>query len=346
MRITSILKKGDDSTKKIFKEYLESNEIWVFPEKLTHEMYKIRAPLSIEEVKNDYFVYRLLNSSVDKLINPNEYFKFLSYCLNNKHDEVLLSQLIIKTPKTNDPTFNDYLLDVLKLISSHEEILFKFINRSSFLNSSWIYLQDFLVHFKNTKHIEDIFKTLIKTTAFSSYDNQKEIYSLLLQTQIKHDDLIPFFNKLTINENLDSPIISKSTQKSIILTVSKKHLISVNLHNNLGSGLLISTILEHLNYIRINFSNLKISKIFIDYDKDSQNYHIYAFCAETEIDLVSYLLEKIILLIAQQKDVDSLKLLIGNYSLFIKEQTSKYLYVKLNNQIESQMVVKKDNNKI
>ncbi len=346
MRVTSILKKGDDSTKKIFKEYLESNKIWVFPEKLTHEMYKIREPYNSGEIKNDYFVYRLLNNSVDKIINPKEYFKFLLYCLNNNHHDILLSQLIIKTPKTNDPLFNDYLLDILNLLSSKEDILFNFVNRSSFLNSSWIYLQDFLVHIQNKNHIKDIFRTLIKTTAFSSSDNQKEIFSLLLSTKIDHQDLIPFFNKLKITEHLETPIISVNTQKSIILTVSKKDLISVNLQNNLGSSLLISTILEHLNYIRINFSNLKISKIFIDYDKSNQNYNIYTFCAEEEIGLVAYLLEKVILLIATQKDLDSLKLLTANYSLFLKEQSSQYMYMKLNQKISKQLENKRDSNKI
>lgn len=346
MKVKSILKKGDEATKKLFKQYLKDNNLWVFPEKLSSEFYKIRSKSNSDESNSDYFISRVLNSSIEKIINQQEYLKFLSYCLNNQHYDILLSQLIIKTPKTNDPHFNDYMLDVLKLISNNEEVLVKFINRSSFLNSSWIFLEDFLIHIKNPKNIKEIFKTLTKTTAFSSSDNQKEIFSLFSKREIEAEYFSPFFNKIFISKEPISPIVSVETQKSIVLTLSKKYLISMNLYNNLGSGLLISTIVEHLNYIRLNFDHLKISKVFVDYNKESQNYIIYMFCAEEQIGLNSYLLEKIILLIANQLSLENLKSLINEYSLFIKEGTSQYMYLQLNKTILSKEKSDKYINKI
>lgn len=346
MKIKSILKKGDDSTKKIFKQYLEEKNLWVFPEKLTSEFYKIRNQINLNELKNDYFISRVVNSSIDKIINHKEYFQFFSYCLNNNHKDILISQLIIKTPKTNSDHFNEYILDVLNLISKDEDILLKFINRSAFLNSSWIFLGDFLEHIKNPNYIKDVLKTLAKTTAFSSSDNQKEIFSLFSKTQIEQDYLIPFFNKISINDKVQSPIVSLDIEKSIILSLSKKYLISVNLHNNLGSSLLISTIVEHLNFIKLNFVHLKISKVFVDYVKENKNYNIYLFCSEEQIGLNSYLLEKIIFLIANQESLDDLKSLVNNYSLFIREQSSQYMYLKLNRELESPIKIETSSHKI
>ena len=345
MKINLSLKKGDEKTKVLFKEYLESKNYWVFPEKLIHESYKIREPIT-DEVKNDYFVYRLINSSIDKIINHQSYLKFLSYCFEKKEHDVLISQLIIKTPKTNDPIFNEYIHEVINILSKEESLLFKFTNRSSFLNSSWIFLEDILPYIKNKSHIENIFKTLFKTTAFSSTDNQKEILPLLLNTDINHQKLMPYFNKINIENQMKSPVSSVETHQAIILKIPKNNLISVNLHNNLGSSILISAIVEHLNYIKINFQNLKISKIFTDYNKDTFDYNVYVFSSNEEIELNSYLLEKVIFLIAKQDSMDSLKSLFKDYPSFIKEQISEYMYLKLNKEISSDKFHNKKSKKI
>ncbi len=345
MKISLALKKGDEKTKVLFKEYLESKKYWVFPDKLIQEVYKIREPIN-NEIKNDYFVYRLLNSSLDKIVNHQSYLKFLSYCLERKEYDVLLSQLIIKTPKTNDPIFSDYIHEVINILSKEEDLLFKFTNRSAFLNSSWIFLEHILPYIKNNLYVESIFKTLFKTTAFSSTDNQKEILPLLLNTDINHKKLMPFFNKLHIENHMKSPISSIEKQQAIILKIPKNNLISVNLHNNLGSSILISAIVEHLNYIKINFQNLKISKIFTDYNKDTQDYNIYVFSSNEEIELNSYLLEQVIFLISKQDNIDNLKSLLKDYPMFIKEQVSQYMYLKLNKEISNKEFNKKESNKI
>lgn len=325
------MKKINQNTQPIFISFLNDINCYVYKDDLSYEYYKIR-PGNSNESKNQFFLIRLLVSSIDKLSNHAVFYDFINYCMNNNQTDVAFEQAVIKTPKVNDYLYSTHLKSIIDIFKQNQSLLLRYINRKSLLISAWLWLDDILDNITAQKDKIKIFNTIFSTSIFKSPDNQKEIYVIFKKHINNQSKYLSKFDKIFPLKDTQF-IKSIRNETAFSITFDKNILIKANINNHIGGDSLISFINEHCNYIASNFKNLMISELLMTYKKTTGEHTIYVFCPAELIELNKHLISEVINIIICSEGTDNIASLVNNYDEFIKNQTSIFTHEQLNKEL-------------
>ncbi len=324
----------------LFIQYLEENDYYVSQETMNF-YFRINKKNQNSEVEvNHQAISNLLNSNIDKIRNEQDFLDFFTFCYLKKEPDIVLEQAIIKTPNKSDFLFFSHIEKIILSIKKNQQILFKYLNRVSFLNVSWSFIDLFLNHLKSKEDQLKLIKTLTKTTPFRIPNNQKEIYNSISEYIENPEELMPYFNHLIKIKDNESIINSIEYPHTISINFSAQKLLNANLKNDLSSHFLVSCLNEIFQKIVKSNLDLKIKNYILKYNTDTKEHSLYIFSDLENSYLHSFIFSEIINDVPRLNSSQEIKDFIQDLEFYIKKYKISFLNKKLNNELKNNLINK------
>lgn len=228
-----IIKKNLYSQKSLtlFLEYLEDSHLYIYQEPINF-YFRVNKKIDNNQLEiNQQAVSNILNTHIDNIRNEDQFLNFFKFCFLRNEPDIALEQAIIKTPIKSNFLFFSYIEKIVLSIKENQEILLRYLNRTTFLNNTWRFIDLYLSHLDNHEDKLKIIKKISKTNAFRIPNNQKDIYNSAKDYIDNYQDLLSYFTHLMEIKEDESIVNSIEYPHTIIIKFTPQKLLNANLTN-------------------------------------------------------------------------------------------------------------------
>jgi len=289
-------------TKELFQNFLDKNGYKIDNEGFTDQYFVIKKPKD-GEGRSTYYMEDLLDGNIRNIRTKHIFFNFIEELLSTNEKDVALYQLIKKTPKLDAFEYNKDFNSIVDFLKPHQDLFFKYMARTRFLEKYWGELDKVLPLFKSEDHKIGVIETLTQTNTFKSLDTQKEVYQLI-QKHIKNPSILDkYFNKINKIGDNQSVIDHVDTLSVVVLGFTEERLIGVNLNTEMEAKDLIRHIKSVSEKVAEQHSDdLKIVNTIMAYNKDTKQHTLNILCSQSHVELNKLVFEDVINAICRFND--------------------------------------------